>query len=180
MAEKMTRRTFMKSAAAAAAAAAVSLSGVLDGCGGGNPVYDQVQVGPFTVKVYDAKSSFVSSSDGTNAGELNAKVKMTYNSKGSGTVTYSYDGMFAGKVGEHDLGTLKPKGQFSTSNWPILSTFMKEKTTDLKLSFPDADTYNEFMDGTPLELAINIDNASGTLYLVKSGLNIVVSYVKPV
>lgn len=178
MAEKMTRRTFMKSAAAAAAA--VSLSGILAGCGGGNPVYDQVQVGPFTVKVYDAKSSFVSSSDGTNVGELNAKVKMTYNSKGSGTVTYSYDGMFAGKVGEHNLETRKPKGQFSTSNWPILSAFMKENTTDLKLSFPDADTYKEFMNGTPLELAINIDNASGTLYLVKSGLNIVVSYVKPV
>lgn len=33
MAEKMTRRTFMKSAAAAAAA--ISLSGVLTGCGGG-------------------------------------------------------------------------------------------------------------------------------------------------
>ena len=32
MAEKMTRRTFMKSAAAAAAA--ISLSGVLVGCGG--------------------------------------------------------------------------------------------------------------------------------------------------
>ena len=32
MAEKMTRRTFMKSAAAAAAA--ISLSGVLTGCGG--------------------------------------------------------------------------------------------------------------------------------------------------
>ena len=178
MAEKMTRRTFMKSAAAAAAA--VSLSGILAGCGGGNPVYDQVQVGPFIVKVYDAKSSLVSSSDGTNVGELNAKVKMTYNSKGSGTVTYSYDGMFAGKVGEHNLETRKPIGQFSTSNWPFLSAFMKENTTDLKLSFPDTDTYKEFMDGTPLELAINIDNASGTLYLVKSGLNIVVSYVKPV
>ena len=35
MAEKMTRRTFMKSAAAAAVA--VSLSGVLTGCGGSGP-----------------------------------------------------------------------------------------------------------------------------------------------
>ena len=49
MAEKMTRRTFMKSAAAAAAA--ISLSGVLTGCGGsGQLADDEVQIGPFTVK----------------------------------------------------------------------------------------------------------------------------------
>ena len=48
MAEKMTRRTFMKSAAAAAAA--ISLSGVLTGCGGrGQLAVDEVQIGPFTV-----------------------------------------------------------------------------------------------------------------------------------
>ena len=51
MAEKMTRRTFMKSAAAAAAA--ISLSGVLTGCGGsGQLADDEVQIGPFTVKVF--------------------------------------------------------------------------------------------------------------------------------
>ena len=49
MAEKMTRRTFMKSAAAAAAA--ISLSGVLTGCGGsGQLADDEVQIGPFTVR----------------------------------------------------------------------------------------------------------------------------------
>lgn len=41
MAEKMTRRTFMKSAAAAAVA--VSLSGVLVGCGGGSTAADEVK-----------------------------------------------------------------------------------------------------------------------------------------
>ena len=49
MAEKMTRRTFMKSAATAAAA--ISLSGVLVGCGSsGQLADDEVQIGPFTVK----------------------------------------------------------------------------------------------------------------------------------
>ena len=43
MAEKMTRRTFMKSAAAAAAA--ISLSGVLVGCGGGSVAADEVKLG---------------------------------------------------------------------------------------------------------------------------------------
>ena len=51
MAEKMTRRTFMKSAATAAAA--ISLSGVLVGCGSsGQLADDEVQIGPFTVKVF--------------------------------------------------------------------------------------------------------------------------------
>ena len=49
MAEKMTRRTFMKSAAAAAAA--ISLSGVLAGCGGGSAAADEVKLGAYTVTV---------------------------------------------------------------------------------------------------------------------------------
>ncbi len=52
MAEKMTRRTFMKSAAAAAAA--ISLSGVLTGCGGGL-AQDEVQIGAFTAKSLQCK-----------------------------------------------------------------------------------------------------------------------------
>ena len=54
MAEKMTRRTFMKSAAAAAAA--ISLSGVLVGCGGGSAAADEVKLGAYTVKLYSANS----------------------------------------------------------------------------------------------------------------------------
>lgn len=63
MAEKMTRRTFMKSAAAAAAA--ISLSGVLVGCGGGL-AQDEVQIGAFTAKVYNAKAFWVGGT-GTNS-----------------------------------------------------------------------------------------------------------------
>ena len=48
MAEKMTRRTFMKSAAAAAAA--ISLSGVLVGCGGSGTAHKtRCSVGAFIV-----------------------------------------------------------------------------------------------------------------------------------
>ena len=45
MTTKMTRRTFLKGAAAAAAA--VSLSGLLTGCGGGQLADNEVQIGPF-------------------------------------------------------------------------------------------------------------------------------------
>lgn len=50
MTTKMTRRTFLKGAAAAAAA--VSLSGLLTGCGGDQLADNEVQIGPFIVKVY--------------------------------------------------------------------------------------------------------------------------------
>ena len=178
MAEKMTRRTFIKGAAAAAVA--VSLSGVLAGCGGTDePVYDEVQVGAFTVKVYDAEGYSQNKTDGTNVSELVAKVKLTYNSQGGGIVSYAYDGMFTGKVGDTALTTLKPTGTLAASNWIGLDKFMKETVTDLKLSFPDATSYGQFVDGKPVELTIKIDNAAATLYLVKSGAQIVVSYVKP-
>ena len=50
MTTKMTRRTFLKGAAAAAAA--VSLSGLLTGCGGGQLADNEVQLGVFNVSVY--------------------------------------------------------------------------------------------------------------------------------
>ena len=52
MTTKMTRRTFLKGAAAAAAA--VSLSGLLTGCGGGGQELpdNEVQLGVFNVSIY--------------------------------------------------------------------------------------------------------------------------------
>lgn len=50
MTTKMDRRTFLKGAAAAAAA--VSLSGLLTGCGGDQLADNEVQIGAYTVKVY--------------------------------------------------------------------------------------------------------------------------------
>ena len=57
MAEKMTRRTFMKSAAAAAAA--ISLSGVLVGCGSsGQPAQNEVRrLVHLSLQVYDVKGN---------------------------------------------------------------------------------------------------------------------------
>ena len=66
MAEKMTRRTFIKGAAAAAVA--VSLSGVLAGCGGDDGGYD---VGDF--RVYPSISDYAWS-DKTNNGYIEMSV----------------------------------------------------------------------------------------------------------
>ena len=74
MAEKMTRRTFMKSAAAAAAA--ISLSGVLVGCGGSGQLADDEvrRSDAFTVKVFGAGCG----SGGTESGS-GARVAITGN-----------------------------------------------------------------------------------------------------
>ena len=71
MAEKMTRRTFMKGAAAAAAA--ISLSGVLVGCGGGSAAPDEVKLGAYTVKLYSANTHAEVQGTGGSAGSDSGK-----------------------------------------------------------------------------------------------------------
>ena len=78
MAEKMTRRTFMKSAAAAAAA--ISLSGVLVGCGGGL-AQDEVQIGAFTAKVYNAKAFWVGGTGTNSSNYITATARLTLDTK---------------------------------------------------------------------------------------------------
>ena len=74
MAEKMTRRTFMKSAATAAAA--ISLSGVLVGCGGGSAATDEVKLGAYTVKLYSANTH----ADVQGTGASSYKICLLYTS----------------------------------------------------------------------------------------------------
>lgn len=76
MAEKMTRRTFMKSAAAAAVA--VSLSGVLVGCGGGSVAADEVKLGAYTVKLYSANTHAEVQGTGGSSYKITAKADITF------------------------------------------------------------------------------------------------------
>ena len=122
MAEKMTRRTFMKSAAAAAAA--ISLSGVLVGCGGSGPAQNEVRVGAFIVAVYDAKGNVGGTVLGSGSnGSITATVKLTYSSSGKGFVEYPYEGMFTAKVKENQLKTLKP----TSGRHPMLLARIRKK-----------------------------------------------------
>ena len=115
MAEKMTRRTFMKSAAAAAAA--ISLSGVLTGCGGGL-AQDEVQIGPFTVKVFGLDVDLGTES-GTDKGAITGKVRLRYDAGGGSWQGGQYGDMFQAFVGEAKLKQVSPAGTFfvSTRCW---------------------------------------------------------------
>ena len=75
MTTKMTRRTFLKGAAAAAAA--VSLSGLLTGCGGDQLADNEVQIGPFIVKVYGLDVALGTAS-GNDKGAITGTVKIRF------------------------------------------------------------------------------------------------------
>ena len=95
MTTKMTRRTFLKGAAAAAAA--VSLSGLLTGCGGGQLADNEVQIGPFIVKVYGLDVALGTAS-GNDKGAITGKVKLRYDAGGSSWQGGSYNNMFKAVV----------------------------------------------------------------------------------
>lgn len=179
MAEKMTRRTFMKSAAAVAAA--VSLSGMLAGCGSSSGLaQNEVRVGAFIVAVYDVKGNVggIVLGSGSN-GSITATVKLTYSSSGKGFVEYPYEGMFTAKVKENQLKTLKPtSGKLQASN--ALGSYKKENITQLELQFDNNESSGAFLDGAPVELTIKVDNAKGMLYLTRVENRIVVTNTKPV
>ena len=179
MAEKMTRRTFMKSAAAAAAA--ISLSGVLAGCGSSSGLaQNEVRVGAFIVAVYDVKGNVGGTVLGSGSnGSITATVKLTYSSSGKGFEEYPYEGMFTAKVKENQLKTLKPtSGKLQASN--AFGSYKKENITQLELQFNNNESSGAFLDGAPVELTIKVDNAKGMLYLTRVENRIVVTNTKPV
>lgn len=170
MAEKMTRRTFMKSAAAAAAA--ISLSGVLVGCGGsGQLADDEVQIGAFTAKVYNAKAFWVGGTGTNSSNYITATARLTLDTKNSTFVSQQYQGMFVGTIGDSALSTNAPNGSDSlvASNMPVLSAFLRKTEVKLKLSFAEEKDFVAFKNGTPVKLTITINNTPGYLYLYWNG-----------
>ena len=105
MTTKMDRRTFLKGAAAAAAA--VSLSGLLTGCGGNQLADNEVQIGPFIVKVYGLDVDLGTAS-GNDKGAITGKVKLRYDAGGSSWQGGSYNNMFKAVVVDANLTQVAP------------------------------------------------------------------------
>lgn len=157
MTTKMTRRTFLKGAAAAAAA--VSLSGLLTGCGGGQLADNEVQIGPFIVKVYGLDVDLGTAS-GNDKGAITGKVKLRYDAGGS------YNNMFKAVVVDANLTQVAPTGPFFVSDALVGKPFATEEK-DLKLSFPTDEARQNFLDGKPAVMTITINNITGVLFLMK-------------
>lgn len=165
MTTKMTRRTFLKGAAAAAAA--VSLSGLLTGCGGDQLADNEVQIGPFIVKVYGLDVALGTAS-GNDKGAITGKVKLRYDAGGSSWQGGSYNNMFKAVVVDANLTQVAPTGPFFVSDALLGKPFATKEVT-LKLSFPDVATREAYQSGKPAYLTITINNTTGVLYLVKRG-----------
>ena len=157
MTTKMTRRTFLKGAAAAAAA--VSLSGLLTGCGGDQLADNEVQIGPFIVKVYGLDVALGTAS-GNDKGAITGKVKLRYDAGGS------YNNMFKAVVVDANLTQVAPTGPFFVSDALVGKPFATEEK-DLKLSFPTDEARQNFLGGKPAVLTITINGMTGVLFLMK-------------
>lgn len=165
MTTKMTRRTFLKGAAAAAAA--VSLSGLLTGCGGDQLADNEVQLGVFNVSVYGLNVD-QGAELGGDAGAITGTVKIRFSDSGSSTQAVPYRGMFNATVGSSNLNQVAPTGTLVVSD-ALLGKPFATKEKDLKLSFPDVATREAYQSGKPAYLTITINGMIGVLYLVKRG-----------
>lgn len=164
MTTKMTRRTFLKGAAAAAAA--VSLSGLLTGCGDQELPDNEIQIGAYTVKVYDLDVD--QGTEMNKAGAILGKVKLRFADGGGNWQTMRYDGMFSATVNGCNLTQVAPTGTLVVSDALLGKPFATKEVT-LKLSFPDVATREAYQSGKPAYLTITINNTTGVLYLVKRG-----------
>ena len=177
MAEKMTRRTFMKSAAAAAAA--VSLSGILAGCGGGQ-AQDEVKLGAYTVKLYSANTHAEVQGTGGSSYKITAKADITFDKNAGGTFQeLPCKGMFTGKIGAVSLNTTKPTGSLTMSNFAGLNWFMSKATVEVEMTIPTKEAYEKIAAGTPVEITVKLNNVEGKLYIVQKDQTFLVLNTDP-
>ncbi len=175
MTTKMTRRTFLKGAAAAAAA--VSLSGLLTGCGGDQLADNEVQLGVFNVSIYGLNVD-QGAELGGDAGAITGTVKIRFSDSGSSTQAVPYRGMFNATVGGSNLNQVAPTGTLVVSDALLGKPFATKEVT-LKLSFPDVATREAYQSGKPAYLTITINGIPGVLYLVKRDGRYVATKIKP-
>lgn len=177
MAEKMTRRTFMKSAAAAAAA--ISLSGILAGCGGGL-AQDEVKLGAYTVKLYSANTHAEVQGTGGFSYKITAKADITFDKNAGGTFQeLPCTGMFTGKIGAASLSTAKPTGKLAMSNFAGLNWFMSKATVEVEMTIPTKEDYEKIAAGTPVEITVKLNNVEGKLYIVQKDQTFLVLNTDP-
>ena len=152
---KMTRRTFLKGAAAAAAA--VSLSGLLTGCGDQELPDNEIQIGAYTVKVYDLDVD--QGTEMNKAGAILGKVKLRFADGGGNWQTMRYDGMFSATVNGCNLTQVAPTGRFTVTDsmgGKLHSTVEQE----LRLSFPNEGWRYQYQNGAVAVLTKFFENGT--------------------
>ena len=126
---------------------------------------DEVQIGPFTVKVFGLDVDLGTES-GTDKGAITGKVRLRYDAGGGSWQGGQYGDMFQAFVGEAKLKQVSPAGTFFVSDTLLGKPFATEEK-DLRLNFPDAEIKEAYRNGQPAVLKIVINGISETLFLVK-------------
>ena len=155
----------------------MSLSGLLTGCGGDQLADNEVQIGPFIVKVYGLDVNLGTAS-GNDKGAITGKVKLRYDAGGSSWQGGSYNNMFKAVVVDANLTQVAPTGRFTVTDsmgGKLHSTVEQE----LRLSFPNEGWRYQYQNGAMAVLTIKINGMTGTLYLVKRGNVYVATKIKP-
>lgn len=173
----MTRRAFIKGTAAVAAA--VSMSGILAGCGGGQ-AQDEVKLGAYSVKLYSANTRAEEYGTGSSSYKITAKADITFNKNAGSTFQeLSCAGMFTGKIDTVSLNTAKPTGKLTMTNFVGLNWFMSKATVDVEMSVPTKADYEKIAAGTPVEVTVTINNIAGKLYIVQKEKQFFVTNAAP-
>lgn len=164
MSTKMNRRTFLKTTAAAAVA--VSMTGLLGGCGGSDALAEnEVQLGLYRISIYDLDVDTGTEMSGMT-GSLLGKATLRFTGDSKTFQTTSYNGMFKAQVQDEALDTVSPTGTLIASNF-LWGTLWGTTTVDLKMNFRTAVARKLYQNGTPATLTITINGVSTVMYLVK-------------
>ena len=138
---------------------------LLTGCGGDQLADNEVQIGPFIVKVYGLDVALGTAS-GNDKGAITGKVKLRYDAGGSSWQGGSYNNMFKAVVVDANLTQVAPTGPFFVSDALVGKPFATEEK-DLKLSFPTDEARQNFLGGKPAVMTITINGMTGVLFLMK-------------
>ena len=166
MTMKMDRRSFLKTTAAAAVA--VSMTGLLGGCGDSDTLApNEIRLGQYRVSIHNLDIGVNGTEMTGLTKSLIAKATLKFEGSEKEFQATGYDGMFKACVGDEQLETVEPvKGTLIASNFMWGALFGKT-TVDLKMNFKTETALEAYKRGTPAELTIKIAGNTATMYLLK-------------
>ena len=165
MAMKMGRRAFLKTSAAMAVA--VSMTGLLGGCGDSDTLApNEVRLGQYRVSIHNLDIGVNGTEMTGLTKSLIAKATLKFEGSANEFQTTGYAGMFKASVDGEQLETVAPVGWLVSSNFMGGVPFGKT-TVDLEMRFKTEKALKAYESGTPAELTIKIAGNTATMYLVK-------------
>ncbi len=166
MAMKMDRRAFLKTTAAAAVA--VSMTGLLGGCGDSDTLApNEVRLGQYRVSIHNLDIGIEGTEMTGLTKSLIAKATLKFEGSENEFQATGYAGMFKASVNGEQLETVAPvTGALLASNF-MWGTLFGKTTVDLEMRFKTEKALEAYKSGTPVVLTIKISGVTATMYLLK-------------